>query len=789
MSDSEGVAVNGDATYVGRRPSPSGRDTKRIRTQTQSLPPPSLPQLVAEQAHPIPSSDKDTQRLIVVLSNASLETYKSSHGGRGGAKDEKYALLNSDEHIGVMRKMNRDISDARPDITHQCLLTLLDSPVNKAGKLQIYIHTAKGVLIEVSPTVRIPRTFKRFAGLMVQLLHKLSIRSTTSQEKLLKVIKNPITDHLPPNCRKVTLSFDAPVVRVRDYIADLGPKESICVFVGAMAKGADTFADQFKDDSISISNYSLSASVACISHLGLTVSYIPTSTDFYLSALRPLGYRYHGTRGDSIGLGVHEADFFLTQEPEGYRIAPTHIAFAAQDRTTVRDCYTAALNAGGRPSGPPSYRQDDCKCFNAAVEDLDGNTIEFIWRDNDLRGHHDGADSHDRRPMTNYPHNRDVDAYSRTSPRLGIQRAQTDPVDNSASRSLFGVVLGAAAGAAALAMITASRDSNRKDDHHSADDRPNSRERTSDYRDHNTRRSASVAEKSYRRGSLPASHKSEYIPAHFVVRQIEARPYRDDENISYTRQTVTRQSEGRSRAIEAIEYGPSRFSARRSDTMPLEVDDAESRRSGRRSSIHPDDQASRHSGRRSSIQPSAPEVTRHSSRGGSSQHSELQDYNTANHSSKRSSANHSASRRDSVVSGATSRSYRSAKEHARSSTSQASTVKPIKKSSAHYAHSAAAVPLPPSLVSEVRTQVKTQPKAFDAYYLPGVDDEESDGLGDTATIVPDDSISCINLPSSHKRRSRSRRSSRAERNGSVMTIPVRSRREEGARTRNAYSNA
>jgi len=88
-------------------------------TQTQSLPPPSLPALVAEQHVPIPSADKDTKRLIVVLSNASLETYKASHGGRNGMKDEKYSLLNSDEHIGVMRKMNRDISDARPDITHQ----------------------------------------------------------------------------------------------------------------------------------------------------------------------------------------------------------------------------------------------------------------------------------------------------------------------------------------------------------------------------------------------------------------------------------------------------------------------------------------------------------------------------------------------------------------------------------------------------------------------------------------------------------------------------------------------
>jgi rRNA small subunit pseudouridine methyltransferase Nep1 len=97
--------------------------TSSSLTGTQSLPPPTLPQLVAEQNVPIPSTDKDTRRLIVVLSNASLETYKASHGGRpggpGAQRDEKYSLLNSDEHIGVMRKMNRDISDARPDITHQ----------------------------------------------------------------------------------------------------------------------------------------------------------------------------------------------------------------------------------------------------------------------------------------------------------------------------------------------------------------------------------------------------------------------------------------------------------------------------------------------------------------------------------------------------------------------------------------------------------------------------------------------------------------------------------------------
>ena len=64
----------------------------------------------------------------------------------------------------------------RPDIVHQCLLALLDSPLAKAERLQIFIHTQRDILIEVNPKIRIPRTYKRFAGLMVQLLQKLSIK-------------------------------------------------------------------------------------------------------------------------------------------------------------------------------------------------------------------------------------------------------------------------------------------------------------------------------------------------------------------------------------------------------------------------------------------------------------------------------------------------------------------------------------------------------------------------------------------------------------------------------------
>lgn len=203
----------------------------------------------------------------MILEQACLEAYRVSSGGRGGKGGKegevKYALLNCDDHQGILAKTGRDIADARPDITHQCLLTLLDSPLNKAGLLQVYIHTAKGVLIEVNPHVRIPRTFKRFSGLMVQLLHKLSIRGVNGPEKLLKVIKNPVTDHLPVNTIKLTLSGDAPTVRLSRYLPTLPETHSIAVFVGAMARGKDDFADSVVDEKIGISDYPLSASVAC----------------------------------------------------------------------------------------------------------------------------------------------------------------------------------------------------------------------------------------------------------------------------------------------------------------------------------------------------------------------------------------------------------------------------------------------------------------------------------------------------------------------------------------------
>lgn len=210
--------------------------------------PPKLPRTLNE---------KDTfKRVIVVLDMAPLEIVKV-----GKSKDSKYHLLNCDDHQGILRKNSKPISEFRPDIAHQCLLSLLDSPLNKAGKLQVYLKTQKGVLIEINPQTRIPRTFARFSGLMVQLLHKLSIRAVGSTEKLLNVIKNPITDHFPTRTVRIGMSGDAEPVRLTEYIKTLPEDYTPVFFIGAMPHGEDSF--DFVERKISVSNYPLSASVTC----------------------------------------------------------------------------------------------------------------------------------------------------------------------------------------------------------------------------------------------------------------------------------------------------------------------------------------------------------------------------------------------------------------------------------------------------------------------------------------------------------------------------------------------
>ncbi|XVE60989.1 hypothetical protein DITRI_Ditri06bG0004700 [Diplodiscus trichospermus] len=208
---------------------------------------------------PVASSDNKPHKtgVIFVLEKASLEVAKVG---------KSYQLLNSDDHANFLRKNNKNPADYRPDIVHQALLAILDSPVNKAGRLQaVYVRTEKGVLFEVKPHVRIPRTYKRFSGIMLQLLQKLNITAVGKREKLLRVIKNPVTKYFPVNSRKIGFSYSSEkLVKMSQYVDAVGDDVNLVFVVGAMAHGK--IKTDYTDDFIAISGYPLSAAM-CIARI------------------------------------------------------------------------------------------------------------------------------------------------------------------------------------------------------------------------------------------------------------------------------------------------------------------------------------------------------------------------------------------------------------------------------------------------------------------------------------------------------------------------------------------
>ena len=107
---------------------PEQRPTKPLPKKNLHTPAPMQyidnPHMLPVQHHVAKKTSpaNNQRRLFVILERACLEAYRissSKKGGKNGEGDVKYALLNCDDHQGILAKTGRDIADARPDITHQ----------------------------------------------------------------------------------------------------------------------------------------------------------------------------------------------------------------------------------------------------------------------------------------------------------------------------------------------------------------------------------------------------------------------------------------------------------------------------------------------------------------------------------------------------------------------------------------------------------------------------------------------------------------------------------------------
>ena len=203
------------------------------------------------------------KKLIIILEGASLEL---------GNLKKTPKILNCDDHYKIIKSMKKKLEEFRPDIIHQCLLNLFDSPLNKVGLLQVYIHTNKNALIEINPKTRIPRTFKRFSGIFSQLFLKNEIGTEDinegKKEIFLKILNTKI-ENLIEDIPKILLSEKGRLVDIDIYCKNLEENlmtkknKDICFIIGTNPKGDIDPMIKYNDDCISLSSFDLDSNIIC----------------------------------------------------------------------------------------------------------------------------------------------------------------------------------------------------------------------------------------------------------------------------------------------------------------------------------------------------------------------------------------------------------------------------------------------------------------------------------------------------------------------------------------------
>lgn len=143
--------------------------------------------------------------------------------------------------------------DKRSDIPHQCILSILDSPLNKSGLVTIFLHTTENILIYINGKTRIPRSLHRFNGLMDQLKKERKIKSEDGTF-LMKIIKNPVSEYLPPNSIKIGLSQSG-------IKSEFDKNKEYVFYLNADQNGEDLFEDA--EFLVKVSDFPLSAFVCC----------------------------------------------------------------------------------------------------------------------------------------------------------------------------------------------------------------------------------------------------------------------------------------------------------------------------------------------------------------------------------------------------------------------------------------------------------------------------------------------------------------------------------------------
>jgi rRNA small subunit pseudouridine methyltransferase Nep1 len=215
----------------------------------------------------------------LIIADASLEavpeqilTHPSvrNHALRIGKKPTELLLDQSYHHSAMIaHRLEHIWKRGRPDLVHFALVAALATPLYLKNKLDVYVYTTSRKVILIDDSVRFPKSYFRFEGLMMKLFKDQAIRSPIDNRKLLEVIDDVSFDYFMKDIvgasKSIGLSSHGIPTSAQDLVSKNIDVSSDClcaIVIGGFPKGRfSNEISNFLGSLHSIANLTLEAHV------------------------------------------------------------------------------------------------------------------------------------------------------------------------------------------------------------------------------------------------------------------------------------------------------------------------------------------------------------------------------------------------------------------------------------------------------------------------------------------------------------------------------------------------
>lgn len=205
--------------------------------------------------------------LHIILADSELETIPEEISNEPPIQREAQEIeksptdliLDSNYHHDSMKPLADSERRGRPDIAHVCLLSALESPLNKEDLLKIHIHTRHDKVIEIEPHTRIPRSYNRFIGLMEQLFKTGGVPPENPLMTMSEKDLETKIDEINPE-KTLSFSLQGEKIEGKDMFRPEEKEKDICAIVGGFPNGDfNSNIEKLSDEIIKMYHHELNA--------------------------------------------------------------------------------------------------------------------------------------------------------------------------------------------------------------------------------------------------------------------------------------------------------------------------------------------------------------------------------------------------------------------------------------------------------------------------------------------------------------------------------------------------